>query len=297
MNVNSYVKTLKGVIDKDDVLASLESVIQDMNTKVLPILNTAQAAFRFIKPKSPEVIGFEERYRNEFKLGKNQNAYVDIHDRMKQVASNLEYMRRAIDREMPGTVSQTNIDYRSAVLMQMVDNASFLMRFIRRFVELVTVYETQHRGIYEDYQKRNLSAGEIKWVENRFPMFLNVFNTFSLPTNSFAKSFEDIPNVKVDTESDADLHMFGKTKMDPFQLGFIPVGLNPFFHIGKWIAEFQAWRYKEAQEDLMRIQKRILLLEEADAGKANPKIEKEIEILRDKAEALTYKINKAEEDL
>lgn len=297
MNVNSYVKTLKGVTYKDDVISALESVIQDLSTKVLPVVDTASAAFRLMKLKSPEMIGFDERYRVQFKLGRNQNTFADLRDRLHQTSSNLNYLRDAIERNVPDTIAQTNVDYRTAVIMQLVDNASFLMRFIRKFVEVATVYETQARGIYEDYQKKNLSIGEAKWVDNRFPMFLNALDTFSLEAGDFKKKFNDIPNVKVDTESDADLHMFGKMKMDPFKLGFIPVNLNPFFHVGKWIAEFQAWRYKEAQEDLMRIQKRILLLEEAEAGKANPKVEREIEILRDKAEGLIYKINKAEEDL
>lgn len=297
MNAHKYAQSLKGATDRDEVISSLDSVIQDLGTKVLPIVVTASAAFKTVKLKSPEAIGFDERYRSEFKLSKNDNSFSDLRNRLQQVSKNLEYMRTAILKTLPETVSSTNIDYRSATLMQMVDNASFMMRFVRRFVETTTIYETQARGIYEDYQKKNLTKGEAQWVENRFPMFLTVFATFSEPTAAFSKSFENVPNVKVDTESDHDLKLFGQVKMDPFRLGFIPVSLNPFFHIGKWIAEFQAWRYKEAQEDLMRIQQRILLLEEADKGKANPKIEKEIEILRDKAEGLIYKINKAEEEM
>jgi hypothetical protein len=297
MNIKQYVKSLKGVTSKADVLSSLNSVSQDLNTKVLPIVNTASAAFKVIKLKSPDVIGYDERYRNEFKIGRNANTFTDLQERLTQTAKNLDALRIAVERTLPDTVSTSNIDYRSAVLMQMVDNASFLMRFCRRFTEVAVVYETQQRGVYEDYQKRNLSRGEVAWVDNRFPSFLNVLETFSQDTKDFNKKFESIPNVKVDADSDNDVGLFGRLKMDPFKLGFVPVSLNPFFHVGKWIAEFQAWRYKEAQEDLTRIQRRILLLEEADAGKANPKIEKELEILRDKSEGLIYKINKAEEDL
>lgn len=297
MNVNQYVKAMRGTVSKDEVLSSLEATSQDLNTKVLPIVDTAAASLKTIKFKSPEVIGYDERYRNELKVGRNGSIFVDLQTRLHEVSKNLNFMRDAIIRTLPEQVAQSNVDYRSAMLMQLVDNASFLMRFIRRFIEVAVVYETQAGGMYEDYQKNNLNKGEAQWVESRFVPFLTVLETLSDSPAHFKNKFEDVPNIKVDVDTDDDLALFGRGKMDPFKMGFIPVSLNPFFHVGKWIAEFQAWRYKEAQEDLVRIQKRILLLEESNAGKGNPKIEKEIEILRDKSESLIYKINKAEEDL
>lgn len=295
MNINAYVKSLKGVTGKDEVLSSLDVVQQDLSTKVVPIVGTAAAAFKTIKPKSEVVIGYEERYRQAFRLGRNASIIEDLRDRLHKVQKNLDILGQEIRKSMPETVSQMSIDHRSAVMMQLVDNAAFMNRFIRKFIEAVTVYETEAVGMYEDYQKDNLTKGEAAWVEDRFPFFLETLEALS--DDHFKQKFDDIPNVKVDPDSDDNNALFGRLKMDPFKMGFIPVSLNPFFHIGKWIAEFQAWRYKEAQEDLKRIQQRILLLEEAQQGKSNPQIEKEIKILRDKSEGLIYKINKAEEEM
>lgn len=297
MNSQKYAQSLKGVTRKDDVISALDSVVQDLGTKVIPIVDTTAAAFKTIKLKSPEVIGYEERYRSEFRLGRGDNIFVDLQERLATVSKNLTSLRTLIEKHLPETVSAGNIDHRSAVLMQLVDNASFTMRFVRRFVETSVIYETEVTGIYPDYAKNNLTKGEVQWVNARFPFFISMIEALSMAPHDFTKKFEDIPSVKVDTESGNDVSMFGRDKMDPFKLGFIPLSINPFFIVGRWIAEWQAWRYKEAQEDLSRIQKRIMLLEEAEAGKANPKIEKEIEILRDKSEGLIYKINKAEEDI
>ncbi|BCM95226.1 putative virion stractural protein [Burkholderia phage FLC6] len=295
MNINAYVKSLKGVTSKDEVLASLEVVQQDLSTKVMPIYNTAAAAFKTRKAKSEMVLGYEEKYREAFRLGRNASVIEDLKDRLHKVQKNLDILAQEIRKSMPETVSQATIDHRSAVMMQLVDNASFLNRFLRKFVEAVTIYETEAIGMYEDYQKENMSKGEAAWVDARFPFFLETLEALS--DDKFKSKFDEIPNVKVDVESDDNNALFGRLKMDPFKMGFIPVSLNPFFHIGKWIVEFQAWRYKEAQEDLRRIQSRILLLEEAQAGKSNPQVEKEIKLLRDKSEGLIYKINKAEEEM
>jgi hypothetical protein len=295
MNINAYVRSLKGVTSKDEVLNSLDVVQQDLSTKVTPIVGTAAAAFKTIKPKSEMVLGYEEKYREAFRMGRNASVIEDLRDRLHKVQKNLDILAQEIHKSMPETVSQQSIDHRSAVMMQLVDSASFLNRFCRKFIEAVTIYETEAVGMYEDYQKDNLTKGEAAWVDARFPYFLEILAALS--DDKFKAKFEEIPNVKVDVDSDDNNALFGRLKMDPFKLGFIPVSLNPFFHIGKWIAEFQAWRYKEAQEDLRRIQARVLLLEEALGGKSNPQVEKEIKILRDKSEGLVYKINKAEEEM
>lgn len=297
MEIKKYVESLKGVTSKSDVLSALDSVVQDLGTKTMPLMDTTAAAFSTIKLKSPEVLGYEERYRAMFKLGRNDNVFADVQRRLQQVSKNLTVLRSLIERTLPESVSANAIDYRSAVLMQLVDNASFMMRFIRRFIETSVIYETEQYGIYDDYARNNLNRGEVAWVQNRLTYFMITLEALSTDTAQFEKKYESIPNVRVDADSGSDVPLFGRDRMDPFRLGFIPLAINPFFKVGRWIAEFQAWRYKEAQEDLSRIQKRIMLLEEANAGKANPKIEKEIDILRDKSEALTYRINKAEEDL
>lgn len=297
MNITDYVKSLKGVTSKDEVVTALESVNQDLTSKTLPILATSAAAFKTIKLKSPEAIGYDEKYRNAFHLGRNAGMLVDIDSRMKVVLTNLDFVRQAIQKTLPDTVTAAAIDYRSAVLMQLVDHASFLSRFLRRLVETVTIYETESVGMYEDYQQNNLTRGEAAWVDKKFPYFIDVLLAFSESPAEFKKKFDSIPAVLVDGNASDTISVFGRVKMDPYRMGFIPVRLNPFFHVGKWIAEFQAWRHKEAQEDLVRIQRRILLLEEALQGKSNPKIEKELEILRDKSEGLIYRINKTEEEL
>lgn len=297
MNTQEYVQSLQGVTNKEDILSALDSVIQDLGTKTHPIVATAAAAFKSIKLKSPEIIAYDERYRNDFRLGRGASVFGDLQERLRAVSINLTSLRGLIEKTVPDTVTPSSIDHRTATLMQLVDNASFVMRYIRRFIEAAVVYETEQTGIYDDYIKQNLTKGEITWLHNRFPAFLTMMDGLSLSQTDFIKKFEGIPAIRVDEHSTADAGMFGRDKVDPFRLHFLATSLNPFFLVGRWVAEYQVKRFKESQEDLARIQKRIMLLEEATAGKANPKIEKELTILRDKSEGLIYSINKAEEEV
>lgn len=297
MDIKSYVGTLKGVTAKEDIMNAIDTVIQDLNSKVSPLVTTTAAVFKTIKIKSPDLVAFEGQYISNMEISRGAKIFSDLEDRLKKLTVNLQTIRGEIEKSVAETVSSSSIEYRTAVLMQLTDHASFLLRYIRRFAEYAVIYETQQTGIYENYAKENISRGEEAWIKNRFPFFMSTLLSLSDEPKSFSKKFEDIPNIKVDGSSGSDASLFGRGRTDPFRMGFIPLCINPFFIVGRWIVEYQAWRYKEAEQDLVRIQKRIMLLEEATAGKGNPHLEKELEILRDKAEGLTYRINKAEEEL
>lgn len=297
MNFNKYLSSMASVVKKDDVLTNLDNVLQELTSRTIPVVNTATAAMATVQFKSPEAIGLQERYTSAFKLGRNASMFPDIQKRLDVVVTNLQHVRDLVERTMPPTVSKDAVDRRVVTMLQMVENASFLSRYIRRMVETVVIYETSSTNIYEDYQRNNLTRGEAQYVDDRFGPFSDILLSMSENPKDFAKKYQDIPMVIVDTSGDDTAAVFSALALDPFRLGFIPYRLNPAFHIARWIGQYQVWRHKEAQDDLMRIQKRILLLEEAYAGQSNPNVEKELDILRTKSESLTYKIHKVEEEI
>lgn len=297
MKINEYVRTLKGVLSKEEALAALTNVRQDFTNKTMPVVQTATAACKVMKMKSPEVLDYFKQYQEHFRLSASVNVLDDLEKRMKAVDINLNILRESIEKTMPSSIAANNIDYRTASQLQLVDNASFLLRYLRRWIDAVIIYETEKVGMYSNYQKENLTKGEAEWVKMRFNIFLIVLAALSEDAGKFKKHFDTIPNVRVDTDSNDDMTLFSSMELDPFRLGFIPVAINPFFIVGKWIAEFQVWRYKEAKYDLETIQRRIMLLEEAHAGKANIQAEKELHILRKDASGLIAKLNRVEEDI
>ena len=75
---------------------------------------------------------------------------------------------------------------------------------------------------------------------------------------------------------------------------FIPVWLNPIYHIGMRIAEWQAKRYKSAKEELSLLQLRKLNLERVSAGKPDAKIQSEIKYLEARIQGLNFDIDEME---
>jgi ABC-type phosphate transport system auxiliary subunit len=72
------------------------------------------------------------------------------------------------------------------------------------------------------------------------------------------------------------------------------VWLNPVYHVGMLVAEWQAARYKAAQEELRTLQLRKLNLEKKLEGKSDAKIEQQISYMQKRVDDLEYKIVKME---
>jgi len=296
MNLTNYIKRLKPVTEKSDLQNAVANTISELDSKTIPLLTTAAAAYKTIELKSPEAINLTNKYRFAFKLNKNEAIFAHMLTALNEASKNINFVAEKIEQLAPETISSLNIDARVATCMQLVETCSWVARYARKFVEYITILETDSSGLYSNYKNEQITKGEIKFIEERYSFFLSSLEFISEKDFKFKKKFDEIPAVTMSNDNKADT-LFSKAKMDPFRLGFIPVKYNPFFIIGKWIAEYEVDRYKEAQEDLIRTKNRIYLLEQAQKGNTDPRVEKEIELLRIKAEKLTYRINKTEESI
>lgn len=88
----------------------------------------------------------------------------------------------------------------------------------------------------------------------------------------------------------------GSAKVDPFQMDLIPIWLNPIYHIGMFVSEWQADRYKAAKEEVRLLQLRKLNLEKTIEKKPDAKIQHEIEYLSNRVQGMNFKIEKMEKD-
>ena len=140
----------------------------------------------------------------------------------------------------------------------------------------------------------SFSAGELGWLKAGRDAFINGINVIALPKKEIETKFKEIPNVLVNAESiETSQQLLGKDKTDPFQMRFIPLVLNPIYHVRIRVAEYQAAKYREAKEERGILELRIMLLKEQRSGRENAKIEKQIEYNEGRLQKLVYKLEQA----
>ena len=110
------------------------------------------------------------------------------------------------------------------------------------------------------------------------------------------RRLNEVPNVVVG-EDNAELveGNLDRGKADPLNLGLIPLPINLFYHVGRFIAERQAARYKSAIAERDSIQMRLMYLRQLEQGSSDPSLRSEIEIAQSRVEKLNYEIKEMED--
>ena len=141
----------------------------------------------------------------------------------------------------------------------------------------------------------SFSKAEIEWINHNFIAFCAAFNITSGKPQQVEKQFSNIPDIVVTGDNAHTLGAtIGEDKIDPFQMSLIPIWMNPIYHIGMFVAEWQSDRYKAAKEEVRLIQLRKLNLEKLSEGKPDAKIQKEIAYMETRIQGLNFKLAKME---
>jgi hypothetical protein len=74
--------------------------------------------------------------------------------------------------------------------------------------------------------------------------------------------------------------------------------MNPIYHIGLIVAEYQSNKYKENKELKSNLELRLMnLVSIRDTGQADPGVEREIEMVQSRIDKLSESIRKQEESV
>jgi hypothetical protein len=120
--------------------------------------------------------------------------------------------------------------------------------------------------------------------------------TLSKPTDKIKAEFEEIPDITVTAAGDRTVQStLGVSKLDPFRHGFVPLAMNPIYHIRMKVADYQHYRYERAKAEKDALELRKLRLERLQHGKQDAALDKQIEYTQKRIDDLTLQIRKVEE--
>ena len=130
-------------------------------------------------------------------------------------------------------------------------------------------------------------------------VFGRVLKAFTEGNRDFVRTVRAVPDVLVNEDTEAALATFGALKIDPTGVhnlqGF---AMNPIYHIGLIVAEYQSNKYKENKELKSNLELRLMnLVSIRDTGQADPGVEREIEMVQSRIDKLSESIRKQEESV
>lgn len=295
MKILNYIESLLPTISKDTIAEDISITRSILEETTIPAYSSASDIFKGWKFKSNEVEGLFTTIKRNVDFGRG-NVIEGINEALPLVIENLDMMGQMAHKILTEEVSSAGISYRRANILQFIEAVSFVSRYASKLLLYVFIAETHHAGGSESLRS-NLTPAENEWVVSNAVYFARVFAAVSGKPHVVKSQIEDVPDIIVNKDN-ADIlpNTLGAKKIDPFSMGFIPVVLNPFYHIGLMRAEYQAARYNKAKDELEVVRLRKFRLEKQMEGKSDAALEKEIDYMERRVQTLEAKIIKMEKD-
>lgn len=294
MKLQQFVASVLPSFGKDRVMEDIRLTRTELKDITLPAFHQAAVAFKGHKFKSKALADQIATFGRMVKGGSG-NVIEIIEKQLPIALKNLDEVEDLIERGFNEEVAGAGLTYMKANLLQFSECLHFVSRFSRKFLLYIFVCETAE---YEDSGTtiaESMTPAEIEYIRVNFVNYCTAFNAVVNQPQTVRKLLEDVPDILITSENVLSLSStLGEKKLDPLQMKLIPIWLNPIYHVGMFVAEWQADRYKVAKEELRLIQLRKLNLEKISAGKPDAHVQKEITYLESRVQTMNFKIAKME---
>lgn len=293
MKIKEYLKELMPRLKRTELEESIAKLHAELHETVMVTYESAMELFGTRKFKSKWVEQFDKLFEKEFRVKYKGNFIAGIGSTLPLLAENLATIQRLATKIEPSW-SKDSVSLLSLNLVRSVDMLNFLTMFARRLLNLTLSMEM---NVAEDKpETHEIQKSEINWINEHKTMFLGAYTILTMKKADLERRLNEVPNVVVG-EDNAELveGNLDRGQADPLNLGLIPLPINLFYHVGRFIAERQAARYKSAIAERDSIQMRLMYLRQLEQGSSDPILRSEIEIAQSRVEKLNYEIKEMED--
>ena len=295
MKVTQFLASLLPSFGKETITDDIRLTRTEIVEHTQPAYDAAVPLFKGWKFKSVQLDAQLSIWQRMVKSPSGENIVTTIQKGFKPMLENLEEVEGLIVRTFNAEIAGGGISYLKANLLQFCECATFVSKYARKFLTYVYICETAEYADSGTDIAESLSPAELEWISANFVSFCLAFNIVTGNPVHIKKQLADIPDVVVTSENAHTLgSTIGETKIDPFQMKLIPIWLNPIYHVGMFVAEWQADRYKAAKEEVKLLELRKLNLEKAKEGKSDAGLQKQIIYMEGRIQGLNFKIAKME---
>lgn len=296
MKPSKYVSTLPATFDKRKVKEDIASLREELTQGTLPPYIASLELFEKGDFKSIEVQKVNQLISRELKATPGENFITITVSVLNNIKGNMDSLESLVNRVFAEDITKDSLTYLKANLLQYIELTGFAIRYARRLLLWTYINET---NAVDEQPSTALTVGEIKWIKERESAFVRALITLSINKRDLEKAIDNIPDILI-TEDNQDMlnSTVGVNRLDPFKMGFIGdnIVLNPFYHIGMAIADWQVSRYKQIETEKKVLEFRLLHLKALANGNADARLEQKIEYDSARLEKLNFKLAKLEND-
>jgi hypothetical protein len=296
MKIRNFMASLLPSFGRDQILEDVRITRTEIKEITKPAYDQAVLLFKSWKFKNKDIDVLMAQFARLVKGSGHGNAISRIQGMWATVLQNLEDMEELAKKTLNEEVAAAGLTYQKANIIQFIEATAFVSKFARKFLVYVYVAETAEFPDSGTEMADSMTPAEVEWLNANFVSFCTAVNVVNGNPGQVKKQLSDIPDILVtDDNMDTLSATMGEHRMDPFQMRLIPVWMNPVYHVGMAVAEWQASRYHAARDEKRLLELRKLNLEKLTHGKPDAHVQKEISHVESRLQGLNYKLTKMEQ--
>lgn len=296
MDILNFFKMLLPKFSKSRVLEDARITLSSLETVAIPSYVAADTGLKSKKFKSKQIDAYTKLLQRNVKIKNGDNIVTIILRSLEKVQANLRILSDKANEEFEDEIVVAGITILKLNIIKLINIYSFTVQYSLKFLNYIYILETAELNADDRYVKDSLSAGDIKWLEDNFLNFCLSMNVATKSDKEFVSTLDSIPDIALGTSPDATVATLGGlSKVDPFgtstMRGFTG---SPIYSVRMMIAQYQAFKYKEAKETKTMLELRLLNLQKALDKSPDAALEKEINYTQSRVDNLNAELRQME---
>ncbi len=286
--LKSFLDRINNLIEKKSINQTVDN-ISDVIEDLKSVIDQVGAAYNVSDIKDNDlkyiVTAFYEAYGN--RNGARKNIYQDISIGLVNLEHNLKTITAYTENNLSNNLIGSSLSLKKSFCIAFINNAEFAVDYIQVFVDYYIQRMTPNYKMLNKYS--------IDFIEKNIKRFANIFNDLAKSPDKFQREFDKLVDVQVtDANSDILLH----DNPTSFKLNnFMGFRYSPIFFLAKINADYQVDKYKERKDKIKYLQLRLVFLENENKSMPDPKLEKEIDFIKNRIDKLESRNHDLERDL
>lgn len=295
ISIGKYVSSLLPSFEKSQIEEDLRILKDDLINNTIPAFDNASQWFGEVGYTSTSVKELEKLFKRQINVERKLQGHLtaSIHNVLQRTMENITVVEAKVEKLFGRDVAAEGMTYARANVLRFIEVMSFSVKYARKL--LFWIYH-EEKSRFNNATDTPLTPAEQEWLTRNQLTFIRALTIIARKPKELEATFLNIPDmVVVPAEAEAAEKVMGTDKLDPLNMGLVPIKMNPIYHIRMAITEYQINRYKVAKEENRALEYRLLALKGYHRDRADAKLEQEIEYTENRIQKLNHRIAKMEE--
>lgn len=292
--LSDYFGSLSELLTRRDLEEDANQTLDILRTKVIPQYDQAAAVFKSATFQSESANNINKALSEYLKF-RNGNFITALNKTLPTLQGKVEKVKAVAELSKENDIANVAMSVVEYNVIRLLETAAFIADFAPKVLNLAVTAES------------NVLAGSTTEIEGLTPAFVDEVRTklatlgaalslFEVTEKQMEDTLKALPDLTIGKDDiDAVMQTVGRTKIDPFETRFIPPALNPFYHFGRYVAEYQVDRYERTKDEAKMLEFKLLNYKNLQAGKPDAKIQRAIELTQERLDKSNYKLAKMKE--